>query len=137
MGIVTWISHRAEINNAVQEATERALEIMGGKAETYAKKACRHDTGLLRNSITHARAGKAPAISQYTSDTGDTTGEYNGNAPGSSSDNTMYVGTNVEYAPHNEYGTSRMSAQPFLRPAAENHAEEYKTIWQNELSKIK
>jgi hypothetical protein len=30
-----------------------------------------------------------------------------------------------------------MAAHPFLRPAAENHAEEYKAIWQNELSKIK
>lgn len=27
------------------------------------------------------------------------------------------VGTNVEYAPHQEFGTSRMSGQPYLRPA--------------------
>lgn len=30
------------------------------------------------------------------------------------------VGTNVEYAPHVEYGTSRMNAQPFLRPALDD-----------------
>lgn len=29
------------------------------------------------------------------------------------------VGTNVEYAPYVEYGTRRMAAQPFLRPALE------------------
>ena len=27
------------------------------------------------------------------------------------------VGSNVEYAPYVEYGTSKMAAQPFLRPA--------------------
>lgn len=29
------------------------------------------------------------------------------------------VGTNVEYAPYLEYGTRRMAARPFLRPAFE------------------
>ena len=32
---------------------------------------------------------------------------------------TYVVGTNVEYAVHVEFGTSRMAAQPYLRPAAE------------------
>ncbi len=31
--------------------------------------------------------------------------------------NEVIVGTNVEYAPYVEYGTSRSVAQPFLRPA--------------------
>lgn len=31
---------------------------------------------------------------------------------------TYTVGTNVEYALYVEYGTSRMAAQPYLRPAA-------------------
>ena len=29
--------------------------------------------------------------------------------------------TPVEYAPHVEYGTSKMAAQPFLRPALDNN----------------
>jgi len=29
----------------------------------------------------------------------------------------VYVGTNVEYAPYMEFGTSKTDAQPFLRPA--------------------
>lgn len=29
------------------------------------------------------------------------------------------VGTNVEYAPYVEFGTSRMGAQPYLRPAVD------------------
>ncbi len=33
MGIVTFISHRAELNNAIKEAKARALETVGGKAK--------------------------------------------------------------------------------------------------------
>lgn len=34
------------------------------------------------------------------------------------------IGTNVEYAIYQEYGTSRMPAHPFLRPALESEAPE-------------
>lgn len=34
-----------------------------------------------------------------------------------------FVGTNTDYAPFVELGTSRMSAQPFLRPAVEENRE--------------
>lgn len=34
-------------------------------------------------------------------------------------DVTYVVGTDVKYAIHVEYGTSKMAAQPYLRPAAE------------------
>lgn len=108
MGLVTFVSHRAEIESEVQAANARALEIMGGKAETYAKKQCPVDTGNLRNSITHAQVDE----------------------------NTEAIGTNVEYGPYVELGTYKMAAQPFLRPAAEEHGTEYKMIWQRELAKI-
>lgn len=32
-------------------------------------------------------------------------------------ENECYVGTNIDYAPHVEFGTVRSDAQPFLRPA--------------------
>lgn len=35
------------------------------------------------------------------------------------------VGTNVEYAMYVEYGTSKMSEQPFLIPAYLNHRDRY------------
>jgi HK97 gp10 family phage protein len=38
------------------------------------------------------------------------------------------IGTNVEYAPYVEPGTHKQKAQPYLRPAAENHSAEYKEI---------
>lgn len=108
MADVTFISNRAAVESAIDQAKARALEIMGGKAETYAKQLCPVDTGRLRNSITHE---------QYDTD-------------------TEIVGTNVEYAPFVELGTRRQKAQPYLRPAAENHADEYRAVWQGELNKI-
>lgn len=109
MADVTFTSHRPEVVDAVQQAKKRALEIIGGKAETYAKRLCPVDTGRLRNSITHE---------QYD-------------------ENTEVIGTNVEYAPFVELGTHNQRPQPYLRPAAENHTQEYKTVWERELAKIK
>lgn len=84
----------------------RALTIIGMKAENYAKKLCPVDTGRLRNSISHA-----------------------------TDEDTAYIGTNVEYAPYVELGTSRMKERPFLKPAALDHVDEYKAIVLNELKK--
>ena len=102
---VIFTSHAREALNAEQKARDTALEIIGGKAETYAKRLCPVDTGRLRNSITHQ---------QYD-------------------DHTEVIGTNVEYAPYVELGTVRMKARPYLRPAAENHTGEYKTIIEAEM----
>jgi len=84
---------------ALREQKEAALEAIGLQAEGYAKANCPVDTGNLRNSISHAVSGDA-----------------------------AYIGTNVEYAPYVEFGTRKMSAQPYLKPAAEGHVSEYKAI---------
>lgn len=99
-------SHIPEIKDAARDAVERALEAVGLQAEGYAKMLCPVDTGNLRNSITHTTEP---------------------------SDRSAYIGTNVEYAPYVEYGTSRTKAQPFLQPAAEDHVEEYMAIFQQYL----
>lgn len=44
-------------------------------------------------------------------------------------DTAVYVGTNVEYAPYVELGTYKMPARPFLRPAIEEHLDEYAEIF--------
>jgi HK97 gp10 family phage protein len=41
---------------------------------------------------------------------------------------TGIVGTNVEYAPFQEFGTSKMPAQPFLTPALNGNKEAIKAI---------
>ena len=133
-----------EVIAAKDAAVMRALEAIGLQAEGYAKLKAPVDTGLLRNSITHAVAGSSPAISSYKSnETHATTeatkragtagkpvavveGKYSGAVPGGEA--AVYVGTNVEYAPYVEYGTRLTKAQPFLKPAVQDHAEEYKRI---------
>lgn len=97
---VIFTSHCKQALTAEAAARAKALELIGGKAESYAKKLCPVDTGRLRNSITHQ---------QYD-------------------EHTEVVGTNVEYAPYVELGTHRQAAKPYLRPAAENHTAEYKRI---------
>ena len=106
MGDVKLVKHSPEIRGAVKAAKARALEIIGGKGETYAKMLCPVDTGRLRNSITHVQEDESTEI----------------------------IGTNVEYAPYVDLGTVKQRAQPFLRPAAANHVAEYQRIWQIELN---
>lgn len=87
--------------DGIDSAIGVALEKIGLLAENYAEEKCPVDTGNLRGSITHeVDAG----------------------------DNAVYIGTNVEYAPYVELGTSRQKAQPFLRPAASGHGEQYRQV---------
>lgn len=108
MANVIFISHTKDVLSAEEKARSAALEIIGGKAESYAKKLCPVDTGRLRNSITHQ---------QYD-------------------ENTEVIGTNVEYAPfvelsHHSASGKLIPGKPFLRPAAEGHTAEYKKIIEN------
>lgn len=100
---VIYESHLKEIKQALKEQTEQALIAIGARAETHAKKYCPVKTGNLRNSIKPAHVTDEKAV---------------------------YIGTNVEYAPYVELGTSRAKAQPYLRPAIENHTDEYKRLFE-------
>lgn len=91
--------HSKEFLEELKRRIPVALEECGLAAEGYAKRLCPVDTGRLRNSITHA-----------------------------TDKDSAYVGTNVEYAPYVELGTSRTRAQPYLRPAVENNVGAYKKI---------
>ena len=104
----------------LDDAIEVALEACGIKAEGYAKLELensprRIDTGLLRNSITHAVDGGETSIKSYSADRPSkysedsvwsilqaaipTSGTYVGTAPKESKGKrAVYIGTNVEYA---------------------------------------
>lgn len=129
-----------EIISEMDKATARALEIIGLNAEKYAKALCPVGTvestgkkgyrgGTLRNSITHSV------------DVGE---------------KTVTIGSNVEYAPYVELGTGPhfqsppswetfdapkgsgsghgyVRPRPYIKPAIENHIDEYKNIIKSEL----
>ena len=106
-----------------------ALEECGLAAEGYAKRLCAVDTGLLRNSITHALDGQPTAISEYQDNPKEQSGSYSGSTPKEPKGRrAVYIGTNVEYAPYVELGTSRTAEQPFLKPAVEDHKSAYQKI---------
>ena len=53
MADVKLTDNSAAVTSALNSAVARALEIIGGKCESYAKGLAPVDTGALRNSITH------------------------------------------------------------------------------------
>ena len=132
---VTVENHKEDIIKALTEQAAAGLKAIGLTAESYAKQNITDqkavDTGRLRNSITHAVEEGELAV---------------------------YIGTNVEYAPYIELGTGIYAEQggrqtpwsyqdddgvwhttrgqkprPYLRPAAANHADEYKSLMEEAL----
>lgn len=112
-----------DILKATDEAIYNALEIIGNKAADYAAGLAPVATGNLKNSMTSEVSMEEKAV---------------------------YVGTNVEYAPFVEFGHHQevgrfvpeigkrlvrefVPAQPYLKPAIENHLDEYKHILESEL----
>ena len=101
------------IKETLEDATnkiERALTSVGLQAENDVRNVTPVDTGNLRNSIT----------SRVKMD-----------------ENAVYIGTNVEYAPHQELGTSKMRAanngKGFLRYAINTNIGKYKTLLEDGL----
>lgn len=106
MGLEVVKDNTDEAVDAIGSAIAAALEEVGLAAEGYAKAACPVDTGRLRNSITHVARPDEKAV---------------------------YIGTNVEYAPDVELGTVHHKAQPYLKPAASEHADTYRAIIERRL----
>ena len=146
MSSVEVTSHVPYVVNEVGQAAKQALTMIGGTIEGHAKEACPVDSGLLRNSITYALGGETTGVTTYMSEKGGVTGKYEGVAPQDADGQmTVYIGTNVEYAPFVELGHNQevgrfvpaigkrlkkphVDAKPFLRPAVENHEQEIQQI---------
>lgn len=127
---VKFRDNSKEVLSALREAATRALEKCGIAAEGFAKKAVPVDTGNLRNSISHKVDEKEKVV---------------------------YIGTNSEYGAYVELGTGKyykggrqdpwvyqdeegrwhhtngQRAQPYLKPAVEDHKQTYKNIIKDEL----
>jgi len=132
------MSFESNLSNVLGQTTDglhRAAEIIGGMAESYAKQEITRvvydtpespnyvRTGHLRNSITYKVRDEGSSV-------------------------VVTVGSAMEYAPYVELGTGRnyeksgghgtfegMKPRPYLRPAIENHKEQYKAVLKAELSK--
>ena len=96
---VDYKDNSQQILSALEKGIKNGLEAIGLTAETYAKKETPVCTGRLRNSISHSVDGEA-----------------------------VYIGSNVEYAPYVELGTSRAKAHHMLQKAATEHSAEYKRL---------
>lgn len=108
--VIVVADNTEQVASAITSALEAALEEIGLVAEGYAKKLCPVDTGRLRNSITHALMG----------------------------DDAVAIGTNVEYAVYvhepvrMRNGKTRQGV-PFLRDAATQHVDRYRSILKKHL----
>lgn len=114
----------------MRSAAVVALEKCGLVGERYAKKLCAVDTGNLRNSITHqvdisellCRIGSAVEYAPYV-ELG--TGIY---YPGGRQTPWVY-----QDAKGNWHLTHGQRAQPYLKPAVAEHAQQYRGIIEGEM----
>lgn len=127
---VKLIDNSDVVLSEMEQKIEVGLEECGMMMETFAKGKCPVDTGRLRNSITHAVGGSS-VTGSYHADTArggsQGFGTYNGTV-GTRGDHSVSVGTNVEYAPYVEMGTSKMGARPFIEPSVSDHLNQFKHI---------
>ena len=132
-----------ELDGALEKAlTEIGIHIEGEAKEELESTPKRIDTGLLRNSISYALDGEAPAIKSYSADNaskygkkGVPSGSYSGTAPKEGGhDRSVIIGTNVEYGIYVHEGTSRMTANRFLKNAVEHNKDQIKQWIENAMS---
>lgn len=140
---VEFTSHKDEVLEKFKEAKQIAINAIGLQMERNAKleinKAV-YDTpespnyirtGRLRASITYAtKTAHGEPEKNDASQTGDS------EPHGEPEDDYAYVGTNVEYASSVELGTSKMKPRPYLKPAINNHLNEYKKIVETEMKSL-
>ena len=122
--------HSAEVSAEIKAALLRGLEKCGLVAEGYAKRLAPVDTGNLRNSITHQVDPAEPAVyigtdSEYAAYVELGTGQY---YPGGRPTPWKYQDANGNW-----HWTAGNKAQPYLKPAVADHANQYRAIIEDEL----
>jgi HK97 gp10 family phage protein len=78
----------AAFKGRIEHETEMELDIVGADMKDIARSLVRVRTGFLQSTIYYTAKGMV-----------------------------LEFGATADYASYNEFGTSRMSAQPFIRPA--------------------
>ena len=108
---ITLTSNVDKVKRSTQQSIVAALEAIGAHladeaADELENSPRRVDTGNLKNSMTH----------RVVSD-----------------ENSVYVGTNVNYALYVHEGTSRMSPNRFIKNAVEKNEEQIKRYFDENL----
>lgn len=99
---VSLTDHSEEVIAAMKDQVKDWLDLIGEDAASTAADKAPVDTGRLKNSISHAVVEDEKAV---------------------------YIGTNVEYAPYQEFGTSRgIVGKHFIQFGATAHSAEYKEL---------
>lgn len=99
---VSFTDHSEEAIAAMKDQVLDWMNLIGEDAASTAADKAPVDTGRLKNSISHAVDDSEPAV---------------------------YIGTNVEYAPYQEFGTSRgIVGKHFIQFGATAHAREYSRL---------
>ncbi len=132
---VTVKSNKEEVLKATNEAIEKALTYVGIEWQREAAAICPVVTGRLANSINYATStGHGSGQSQY----GTVTPKAKDTTPNATpKENTVVVGTNVEYAQRIEEGGAKEPQHShFLRNSLNNNRERFKEIIEKELSGI-
>ena len=135
MSSIQVISYVRQVKRATDSAMKRAAHMIGGTIESHAKEYC------------PAIGGEEPRIGTYRSNNRDKTGKEIEPKEGvyaekadQDEDNqvSVYVGTNVQYAPYQELGAPNINlpARPYLRPAFENHRQEIEQIIQQVFGRL-
>lgn len=108
--IVVKVDNTKLVGEALKRDILAGLEEIGIDCEHIASENAPYDTGRLSASITHVIDAGEQAV---------------------------YVGTNVEYAPYQELGTSTYAGwnggKGYLRPAASENASRYRAIMEKHL----
>ena len=116
---VTLTSNKDEILEALGEQLGQAMIAIGLTAESNAKREVNKAVYDTPESPNYKRTGRLLNSISYAVDTDEP---------------AVYIGSNVEYAPYVELGTSKMRARPFLKPAVEKYAGEYQDLLKQAMS---
>ena len=113
MAEVTITSYTPQAIKAVKAGSKKGMIKVAMLVVSQAKAlaAVHKKSGLLRNSIMWKSSSSQGGLEE-----GDALSE-------SVSEDEIIVGSSVEYAIYQEYGTRKMAAQPYLRPAIKIYGE--------------
>lgn len=120
-----------EFRREMDAKIDKALEMIGLQAEGDAKLELensprRVDTGRLRNSITYAHRNRSGFTNSYSDNEGGDFSDEVGDVP--EEDRSVYIGTNVEYAPEIHEGRPGLDPNRFLKNAVQKNESTFKRM---------